>query len=88
MLLHKLFAQITNIGTASTYSAKQPFFQKAVAVVVIVILLHIKYCEEWSEEVYVCDKLNIWANAASPHLSLKVVCETLGVFVWCAPEGL
>ena len=56
--MHKLFAQITNIGTASTYSAKQPFFQKAVAVV-IVILLHIKYCEEWSEEVYVCDKLNI-----------------------------
>ena len=48
-----------NIGTASTHSAKLPFFQKAVAVVVIVNLLHIKYCEEWSEEVYVCDKLNI-----------------------------
>ena len=48
-----------DIGTASTHSAKLPFFQKAVAVVVIVNLLHIKYCEEWSEEVYVCDKLNI-----------------------------
>ena len=43
--MHKLFTQITNIGTASTYSAKLPFFQKTVAVVVIVNLLHIKYCE-------------------------------------------
>ena len=49
------------------------------AVIVIVNLLHIKDCEEWREEVYVCDELNILANAGSPpHFCLKVVCEKVG----------
>ena len=44
----------------------------------IVNLLHIKDCEEWREEVYVWDELNILANAAFLHFCLKVVCEKVG----------
>ena len=40
-------------------SAKLPFFQKFTAVVVIVDFARIQYCEEWREEAYAGDELNI-----------------------------
>ena len=44
------------------------FFQKAVAVVMIVNLTCTKDCEEQREGMYARDKLNIQANALSPLL--------------------
>ena len=43
----------------STHSAKLPFFQKAVAMVMIVEFAHIQDYEEWMEGVYARDELNI-----------------------------
>ena len=56
--------------SCSTCSTKLLFFQKALAVVVIVEFVHI---QEWREGAYARDELNIWANAPSPLLSTSSV---------------
>ena len=53
----------------NTCSAKLPFFQKAVAVVVIVEFVCVQDYEEWRKWAYARDELNIQANAHSPLLS-------------------
>ena len=65
----------------STRSAKLPFFQKAVAVVMIADFACIQGYKERREGVYVRDKLNIRANAPSPLLSKSSV-QKGGAYFW------
>jgi len=65
MLLGLISAQRSLI---SHCTAKLPFYQKAMAVMVIVNLACIKDCEEWRKGAYAQDKWNIQANPPSPLL--------------------